>query len=170
MKRQTIFKYMGIAWMSLFYAACGVSPLLQRTENKVVPAAYQNSTDTTNSARIRRRDFFTDPYLNALIDTALSNNQQLKITLMEINVSQNEIRSRKSAYLPTVGLAGAAGVERSGRFTRNGAVDANTDIKPGQRIPDPLPDFFLGATASWEADIWKKLRNSRKAAVYRYLS
>ena len=37
-------------------------------------------------------------------------------------------------------------------------------------MPDPLGDFVIGAYANWEVDIWKKLRNSKKAAVSRYLA
>ncbi|MGZ3932458.1 MAG: TolC family protein, partial [Bacteroidia bacterium] len=33
-----------------------------------------------------------------------------------------------------------------------------------------LGDFLLGLNVSWEVDIWKKLRNSRKVAILRYLS
>jgi NodT family efflux transporter outer membrane factor (OMF) lipoprotein len=36
-------------------------------------------------------------------------------------------------------------------------------------MPEPLQDYLLAATASWEVDIWKKLRNAQKAAQARYL-
>src|SRR6185295_15495899 len=36
--------------------------------------------------------------------------------------------------------------------------------------PEWLPDYRFGAYANWEIDIWKKLRNSKKAAVARYLA
>jgi outer membrane protein TolC len=48
-------------------------------------------------------------------------------------------------------------------------MEANTEMKPGREMPDPLPDFQFGAYARWEVDIWHKLRNGRKAAVARYL-
>src|SRR5690606_19595803 len=41
---------------------------------------------------------------------------------------------------------------------------------PGQKIPTVLPDMTIGLVASWEVDIWKKLRNSKKAAMRRYLA
>src|SRR6185369_11044852 len=40
----------------------------------------------------------------------------------------------------------------------------------GKKFPDPLPNYILGLNASWEIDVWKKLRNAKKTAVYRYLS
>ncbi|MCA9204430.1 MAG: TolC family protein, partial [Planctomycetales bacterium] len=35
--------------------------------------------------------------------------------------------------------------------------------------PEPLGDLSIGAYATWEIDVWKKLRNARKSAVMRYL-
>ena len=33
-----------------------------------------------------------------------------------------------------------------------------------------LPNYLVGVNVSWEIDIWKKLRNSKKSAADRYLS
>src|SRR4030095_10338476 len=92
------------------------------------------------------------------------------ITLQEIAITKNEITARKGEYLPFVGVRAGAGVEKVGRYTSQGAGDATTEIKPGKEMPDPLPDFLIGAYATWEADIWHKLHNAKKAAVARYLS
>lgn len=114
--------------------------------------------------------FFKDPNLVELIDTALKNNQELNITLQEIEIAKNDVRVKKGLLLPTVGLRAGAGLEKVGRYTSQGAGDASTEIKPGVETPDPLPDYTIGAYANWEVDIWKKLRNSKKAAVNRYLA
>lgn len=158
--------------MLLAYAACKAPSLTQKTVNKTVPAGYNDSTpqDTSNSAAVKWKDYFTDPYLAALIDTALKNNQELNITLQEIGISRNEIRARKGEYLPFVNIGGGAGVDKVARYTNIGAMEANTEIKPGKEMPEPLPDYRLGAYATWEVDIWHKLRNAKKAAVSRYLS
>lgn len=170
MYRNKIYKYIGITCLSLAAAACGVPALTEKTENRSVPASYNNSQDTVNIAKMKWKEYFTDPYLAALIDTALQNNQELNITLEEIEIARNEIRARKGEYLPSVGVRAGAGVEKVGRYTSQGANDANTDIKPGKETPDPLPDFLLGVYANWEIDIWNKLHNAKKAAVTRYLS
>jgi multidrug efflux system outer membrane protein len=119
---------------------------------------------------VRWKEFFSDPYLAALIDTALSNNQELNIVMQEIQISRNEVRARKGEYLPFVHLEGAAGIERPARYTRWGATEATTQIEPGKEMPDPLPDFLVGAFATWEVDIWNKLHNAKNAAVSRYLA
>ena len=172
MFKKRIYKCLGIASLSLVYAACKSPSLVVKTENKTVPSTYSFSTsqDNTNLAKVNWKGYFTDPYLNALIDTALKNNQELNITLQEIDISRNEIRVRKGEYLPFLGVKAGAGVDKVPRYTNIGAMEANTEIKPGKEMPEPLPDFQLATYATWEVDIWHKLRNAKKAAVLRYLS
>ncbi len=141
-----------------------------KTENRSVPLSYRNSTDTANIASLKWKVYFSDPNLVALIDTALQNNQELNITMQEIEISKNEIRIRKGEYMPFLGLRAGAGVDKTARYTRNGAVEHNLEIKPGTEFPEPLPDLMFGASATWEVDIWKKLRNAKKSAVSRYLA
>ncbi len=170
MGTKKIWIYLGIVFVSLFYTACRLPNFGRKTENKTVPASYNNSKDSLNTAKVRWKDFFTDTDLAGLIDTALKNNQELNIMLQEINIAKNEVRGRKGAYLPYVGIGAGAGVEKVGRYTSQGASDAVTYITPTQATPDVLPNYLFGLNVSWEVDIWKKLRNSRKSAIYRYLS
>jgi NodT family efflux transporter outer membrane factor (OMF) lipoprotein len=153
------------------FAACKLPTLVQKTDNQAVPAAYANAAqDSANIAAIKWREYFSDPYLVALIDTALKNNQELNITLQEIEQTRNEIRARKGEYLPFVGLRAGGGVDKVARYTNIGAMEANTEIKPGKEMPEPLPNYMLAATATWELDIWNKLHNAKRAAVSRYLA
>ncbi len=171
MPKNTIYKSLAILCLALILDSCGVPKVAQRKENTSVPSGYNGgSKDTLNSGKLKWREFFGDPYLSALIDSALKNNQELNITLQEISVARNEIRIRKGEYLPFVGLRGGAGFEKVGRYTNIGTLEANTPIINGKETPDPLPDYQLTAYASWEIDIWHKLRNARKSAVARYLS
>ncbi len=171
MFRKNHHKIWGFALLSLAYAGCKIPALVQKTENKSTPSAYVNNTsDTTNVGKIKWKDFFKDQYLTNLIDTALQNNQELNITLQEIEIARNEVRARKGEILPSVGLKAGAGLEKVGRYTSQGAGDASTEIKPGKEMPEPLPDYLVGLYANWEVDVWHKLRNAKKAAYTRYLS
>ncbi|MBB2147880.1 TolC family protein [Pedobacter gandavensis] len=159
----------------LAMASCKVPLVATNTANTAVPESFAQerngiTKDSTNVAVMPWRTFFKDQNLINLIDTALKNNQELKITMQEIEIAGNDIRLKKGALLPTVGLRGGIGVEKVGRYTGQGAGDASTEITPGKEVPDPLMDYTLAAYAHWEVDIWKKLRNSKKAAVSRYLS
>ncbi|MES2727339.1 MAG: TolC family protein [Bacteroidota bacterium] len=165
------FIYIGSVLMSLLLSACTAPSIVQKTENKKVPGSYDNnSPDSTNTAKVKWQKYFTDPFLNSLIDSALKNNQELNITLQEIEIARNEVRARKGEYLPSVGLGTGASLDKSGRYTSRGSSEANTDIRPGIATPDPLPNYMLGAYANWEVDIWSKLRNAKKAAFNRYMS
>ncbi len=166
-----ISKYITILLLSVLFTACTIpSSMVPRNERKNTPESFKNSLDSVNTAKVKWKDFFVDANLNALIDTALRNNQELNIVLQEINIAKNEVRGRKGEYLPFINLQGAAGLEKTPRYTRSGAVDNTTEIEPGRGIPDPLPDFLLAANFSWQVDIWKKLRNAKKAAMFRFLS
>ncbi len=156
----------------MLVAACMPKSLVEvdRKENRTVPASFNTLTDSTNTAKTSWKSYFTDPYLVALIDTALHHNQELNITLQEIEITQNEIMARKGEYLPFVKLGGGLGVEKVSRYTSQGASDANSEIRPGVETPEVLPDMFVGAMAHWEIDIWHKLRNARKVAVANYLA
>jgi NodT family efflux transporter outer membrane factor (OMF) lipoprotein len=164
-----IFKYVLVGCITIFFTAC-VPALKQKKENKTVPVSFNNSQDTANTAKVKWKEFFTDPYLATLIDSALRNNQEFNIILQEINIAKNEVRARKGEYLPFVNIGAGAGVEKVGQYTRSGSTEDNLEIKPGKKFPDPLPDFMVGFNASWEVDIWKKLRNAKKSAMFRYLA
>lgn len=156
--------------MPILFTACKTPSLLEKTANTEVPESFGGSQDTVNSATINWVEYFSDPFMVALIDTALQNNQEFNIILQEIQISQNEVRARKGEYLPSVGIRGGVAVDKTARYTPLGANEATTDIEPGREMPDPVPDFILGAFANWEVDIWHKLRNAKKSAVMRYLA
>lgn len=170
MRINHIYHTVGLVLLTLLFAACGVPSVLQKNENKNLPKSYASDEDTLNSARLKWKEYFTDPDLVSLIDTALKNNQELNIMMREINIANNEVRARKGEYLPFIGIGAGAGVEKAGRYTRNGALEENIPVEPGKAFPEPVPDFLLGVRASWELDIWKQLRNAKKAAVYKYLA
>lgn len=168
-KRKTT-KYIGIACMLLIIVSCNIPSAIRKTENSTLPACYNKLQDTSNTADISWRAFFNDSYLTTLIDTALKNNQELNITQQEIEIARNEIKARKGEYLPFAGIKGGAGVDKVPRYTNIGAMEANTEIAPGKAMPEPLQDYQIGVYATWELDIWHKLRNAKKAAVSRYLA
>ena len=163
------YKYFIPLSMCLAVVSC-TPKLAPLAASKAVPESFEKSTDTNTIAITPWRTYFKDPNLIYLIDTALKNNQELLITLQEIEIAKNDIRVRKGALLPQVGVGAGAGIEKVGRYTSQGAGDASTEISPGKEMPDPLGDLKIVAYAHWEVDIWKKLRNSKKAAVSRYLA
>ena len=170
MLRNKYYIYTTVFLVLLSLAGCKTGNLTQKEANTTVPVGFTSSKDTINSATVKWKDYFVDKQLHSLIELALQNNQELNITLQEIEISKNEIRTRKGEYLPFLGVKGGAGVEKVGRYTSQGANDANTEIKPGVEFPEPLQDYMIGAYATWEIDIWNKLHNAKKSAISNYLA
>ena len=174
MLKKRLYQCLGAAGLALAVGACKTPELVVKNESRNTPASYSSATvaipDSANTARLQWKQFFTDADLQALIATALQNNQELNITLQEIELARNEVRARSGEYLPFVGLGGRADVAKVGRYTLQGATEEQVNIKEDHRTPDPLTNFQLGAFATWEVDIWHKLRNARKAAALRYLA
>ncbi|MGJ1418707.1 TolC family protein [Sphingobacterium spiritivorum] len=138
-----------------------------------IPLNFQSGEqqDTIqNSGTTPWRQFFTDPNLVALIETALKNNQELLITLQEIEIAKSGVLYKNGKLSPTVAAKLGAGVSKAGRYTSEGAGDATTEIEPGKEMPDPLGNFEGGLVANWEVDIWKKLRTEKQAAIAHYLA
>ncbi|MDR7371307.1 TolC family protein [Flavobacterium aquidurense] len=172
MSKFKLYQYSAALGLCLAVVGCKAPAAETATTSAPVPESFgaAKAQDTTNTSTVKWNDFFKDQNLVDLIDVALKNNQELNMTLQEIEIAKNDVRVRKGLLLPSVGIRAGAGVEKVGRYTSQGAGDATTEIKPGVETPDPLGDFTIAAYANWEVDIWKKLRNSKKAAVNRYLA
>jgi NodT family efflux transporter outer membrane factor (OMF) lipoprotein len=170
MKTNKLYKFLIPLSICLAVVSCKTPAIETTKANAAIPESYATSKDTNSIATTPWKNFYKDKNLTDLIDVAIKNNQELLITLQEIEIAKNDIRVRKGALLPMVGIKAGAGVEKVGRYTSQGAGDANTEIMPGKEFPDPLQDYNIAAYAHWEVDIWKKLRNSKKAAITRYLS
>lgn len=157
--------------MGLLFS-CNTPEVALKQVNKSVPESFQDpgSSAGTSIAELDWRAYFEDPRLIGLIDTALRNNQELNIVLQELVVSQNEVLEKSGEYLPFVNVGAGLGAEKPGRFTRDGVVEHSLEIEEGREFPEPLGDFQFGAVASWEVDIWRKMRNAKDAAKLRYLA
>ena len=129
-----LHKYIIPLGICLAVVSCtpAIAPL---TASKPVPESFDKSTDTTNISTTPWRTYFKDQNLVNLIDSALKNNQELMITLQEIEIAKNDIRVKKGLLLPSVGIGAGAGVERVGKYTSQGAGDASAEITPGHIVP-----------------------------------
>ncbi|HAY3554531.1 TPA: efflux transporter outer membrane subunit [Elizabethkingia meningoseptica] len=160
---------------SLILASCK-APMATVIKDEVKENLPQNFNQdeqqdaNNNSGTTPWRRFFTDPNLVGLIETALKNNQDLLITLQEIEIAKSGVLAKKGKLAPTVSAGIGAGLRKAGRYTSEGAGDATTEIEPGRKMPDPLGNFGGSISADWEVDIWKKLRTEKESAVAHYLS
>jgi multidrug efflux system outer membrane protein len=88
----------------------------------------------------------------------------------EVEMARWEAQARRGEYLPFVQLGWKHEIEKVGAFTPSGAVESNLVPEPGRSFPEPMSMYEGGLYASWELDIWRKLRNARRAAFLRMLA
>ena len=166
-----IFQLMALGIAGLMLQACGIPDLTPKNEDTHLPASFKPGLlEQTNTGTVKWNDFFEDPNLLSLINTAVANNKEVNMMMQRISVAQNEIQARKGAYLPFVNFGSSAGGEKTGEFTRNGAVENDLQLPNGQAFPTFLGDYQFGLFSSWEIDVWKKLRNSAQVAVLEYMA
>jgi len=79
------------------------------------------------------------------------------------------VMARKGEYLPFLSLGAGAAAVKAGKYTWDGISEEDLKNNPdkGRKY---IGEFMGGGIFSWELDLWKKLRNAKKAAAMRYLS
>ena len=90
---------------------------------------------------------FEDPTLTALVIEAQANNRSLAVAAANVDRAAALARRAGAAMLPEANLLGLG--SRSGAFTESTTADS----------------FTLVGLASWEVDVWGRLRSGRRAAV-----
>lgn len=155
----------------MLVVSCRIPTLGPVAKPTTLPAQFgKNAGGGMPASKLPWRQYFKDPVLVALIDTALTNNLELNMMVQEMVVAQNEVRLRRGEYLPSVNLVAGARADKAGEKSLQGSAEHNLAIEEGKENPKPIPDFALGAFATWEVDIWRKLRNSKKAALHQYFA
>jgi HAE1 family hydrophobic/amphiphilic exporter-1 len=149
----------------LMMSACNVSRNIE-TPKPALPIAFRNAEvaiDTNSVADIQWKTFFTDPFLQKLIDSAIQNNYDMQIALKNIESSQLLFKQIKLNYMPQANLAITANTNRPSENSLNG-------LTLGQFLgTNHIEDYSMNLTLSWEADIWGKIHNQGKAALAQYL-
>lgn len=106
-------------------------------------AALAGSSDFGN---LPWRSVFTDPQLQTLIEKALENNPDLLNAALNIDIAEQQLRASKLAFLPSVVFAPNGSISHFGTHTSSTQA------------------YTLPITASWDVDLFGKLRSQKKAA------
>ena len=155
--------------VALFHS-CKTLETGQTIKQQELPAQYAQTKDTGNIPIARWRDFFKDQRLVELIDSALKNNWDVQIAFQRMQVAQSDVLLSNGVLKPRVDATVTSALRRYGLYTMDGAGNSSTFMLPGKIVPTNLPDYFIGFQSSWEADIWGKLKNRKRAALSRYLA
>lgn len=122
--------------------------------------ADQVQTDTTGIDILSWRRFFTDPILLRYIETGLSNNLDIRIAAERIKAANAYLLQGRAAYLPTLSAGPEVGFQSPSlnTFPGNTSTDRASFLQ-----------YSIGASVSWEADLWGKLKSNERAALAEYL-
>ena len=143
MKKTVIYIILS-GWM---FAGCGTYSRYHRpdlsTENlyRDVPA----DIDTTTIASLSWREMFTDPKLQSLIETGLERNTDLNVARLRVEATEAVLMTARLSYLPSLGLTA------EGNANKHDGATAKT--------------YNVGASASWELDIFGKLTAAKRGAA-----
>lgn len=154
------------AVLALVLAGCvpAVPQGAAREPSRAVPNSYRGSRPDANAANLAWEELFSDEHLVALIDEALENNQELNVAVQETFIARAEVIGRRGDILPSFSAGASAGVERVAERTSQGQSDEMAGLD------ENLQGYSFGLYASWEVDIYNRLRNLAHAASYRYLA
>lgn len=170
--KRTYVPFLAVSLLTLAIQGCGLNTDLSIQE-QAIPAGFparQDKPEAAKVADINWRDYFADPDLLSLIDTAVGNNLDMHMALQRIETARSSVKLANGAMLPKVELLVGGSMRKFGRYTMDGAGNDSTQITPGNTVPEILPDMFVGLQSSWEIDVWGKLENQRKAAAAEYLA
>ncbi|MDI1255282.1 MAG: efflux transporter outer membrane subunit [Flavobacterium sp.] len=139
--------------------------LAQENQKPEVPGNFRNSTatDTTNIADIKWKDFFQEKDLVQLIDVALAKNNDLQIADKNLEIANLQFKQSKWGNVPQLNAYATA---TSTRLSDNSLNGISTQQFLGK---SHIEDYSAGLNLSWEADIWGKIRNRKKAALAAYM-
>ena len=140
-----------IVFAAVMLASCGIYTNYERPAQAVadMDSLYRPEArpDTTRSiATLRWEELFTDTCLQQLIRQGLAANADLAVARLQVEEAQATLRQSKLAYLPSVQL------EPTGTLS---SFDGHKTQKT----------YSVGASASWEIDLFGKLRNSKRQAL-----
>lgn len=114
-------------------------------------------TDTATLGNRPWRELFTESRLQKLIQEGLDNNPDLQLAIQKVAEAEAYLSQSRAALLPSLSANG------KGTYIRN----------PKSIYPDgprEVNTYQLSADASWEIDVWGKLRSSKRASYANLLA
>jgi multidrug efflux system outer membrane protein len=145
-----------LAAAALLAGGCSFIPAYERPAAPV-PATYATSTSAgaaaAAAAQVPWQDYFADARLRRVIETALANNRDLRVAVLNIEQARATFQVRRSDMYPAVGLA------------------ANASRAPAASTGDLTNSFSVGlAISAWEIDFFGRIASLKEQALAQYLA
>jgi len=144
-----VTKVPGLLLIIITLASCKVTENYRRPEGIADTRLYRDtsSADSSNIGDIPWKQMFTDTLLQHLIQEGVDHNYDLKIAIARIKQAQANLRQSNAMFYPSV------------QAHASGTVQKLANVEGASEI------YQLYGAASWEADIWGKLKSSKRAAL-----
>jgi NodT family efflux transporter outer membrane factor (OMF) lipoprotein len=140
---------------------CTVGPNYVRPPADVPPAyreaaspGFESAQPSDALAKGKWWEIYGDPQLNSLEEQVSVSNQSLKAAEAQFAQARAAVQVARAAYYPTVSGSGSAGHTRQ---SENAPLFGATS-------PVNYNDFQLPIDASWEPDVWGRVRRTVEAA------
>jgi NodT family efflux transporter outer membrane factor (OMF) lipoprotein len=154
--------------LTILVTACAVGPSFERPTPQLPDRWIADSatTETVNAAWWKQ---FGDPKLDALIDEARKNNLDMRLAALRVAQSRMQRTIATGARLPAVN--GSASYQRQRQSEHGVNTRLITVIGPPDNrdqiidaLSEPFDVYQAGFDASWEIDLWGRVRRSVEAA------
>jgi NodT family efflux transporter outer membrane factor (OMF) lipoprotein len=152
-------------------SACAVGPAYQRPETPAAPAykEVEGWVPAAPADLLERGPWWTlfnDPLLNDLAGQVEVSNQNVAAAVAAVAQARAAVTAQRATLFPTVGLQGSA--TRSGRRggnNNNNDGNNNDGAGNGNNSGTASSNYRLALGASWEPDLWGRLRAGVNAAT-----
>jgi multidrug efflux system outer membrane protein len=135
-------------------SACMVGPDYRRPAVDA-PKAWRFSVNETHEiSNVAWWDQFHDPALSNLVRAALKSNLDLEIAAANVDQAAAQYGITRSAQFPQVSAGASAARERVSQTTA-------LTVPPGKQV---FNDYGVNLSASFELDVWGKLRRATESA------
>jgi NodT family efflux transporter outer membrane factor (OMF) lipoprotein len=137
---------------------------------KESPTQFKDAGDWTVAqpadAKLRGKwwEIFNDPELNALEDQLDINNQNIKQYFENFMAARAVVREARAQYFPTLSVAPSVTHSRASADVGSTANTGGTGGTSSPQLQSTL--YSLPLEASWEPDLWGKVRNTVRQAQY----
>ena len=165
---------------AILLCGCTMGPNFHRPETTPPPSwagAASAPADLPSKPVARAYDgrlwwsVFKDPVLDGLVDEAMQQNLDLQTAALRIEEARAQRGSAASQGLPQVNGSGIGGRQRASKnglasaLTGGGSSSAGAGGSAAAPAPSPYSDLFdAGFDATWELDLWGKVRRGVEAA------
>jgi multidrug efflux system outer membrane protein len=143
-------------------AGCALGPAYVRpTAPMTTTFRGQAEAEVESFADLPWWDVFRDPTLAALIREALANSYDLQDAVARVEVARENAGVATDALLPSISVQAAPSYQQIfSPFSVSGRPSGNFSYKA----------YTVGASLSWEIDLWGRLRRLREAALASFLA